>query len=682
MADARALFTQQFDAARTALSQGSEPAAAESLRSAVLVARSDPTLQRELASALLHLGKLSQKLGRAGEAEQLLTEALSVSEGLFGMEHAALAPMLNELSRLYLQQSQFARAEEALGRLLWISQAKGEEHADVAAALAGLALVKRKLGDDASAEPLYRDALRIREKVLAPDSMVTVVTLEQLSETCEARGNSTEALALLQRALPTRVAALGASHATVHAAQRRVTALELQIAVAADAAAVVAAKAAKPAMPTPAWIKAVPDSPAPAPPIAAAPPTDPNELVFIYKPESRARRPVPPPPRPIGPPPRPIGPPPRPASPPPRAKTPPLRELPKSPRVSTGETAASLMPSPTTTPMELIPLGEMIMSPGSAHTSARVIGRTSGAVHRDVVHADVAHRDVASGDAAFGDHRSTIAPVHADSPEPARKKRTVLYASAAGVAAVAIAVAGLMLRPGTGGGRDPISTEVSAAQRTAAAVTPVMTAAATTTGSTAIGAAAMAGAARADSLRSAGATPTPKAPVVLAERGAPESAASPSEPSVPLLPFHPRTVKLPTIATMNVDSIVRSSTKQGRESYTDQIGTGGGVSRSANVDDGLASAPTIIGRAPLPRFPDGLHLIRPRGEVVVQVKVGEDGLVDVASMSVMKPDHALFTDAVRNVLPRFRFVPARSAAPASKAVAAWVTLRFVFAEQE
>ena len=91
MADARAVFTQHFDAARTALTKGDELAAAESFHSAIVAARSDPSLRRELASALFHLGKLSRKFGRAGEAEaeQLLTESLSISEELFGMEHAA-----------------------------------------------------------------------------------------------------------------------------------------------------------------------------------------------------------------------------------------------------------------------------------------------------------------------------------------------------------------------------------------------------------------------------------------------------------------------------------------------------------------------------------------------------------------------------------------------------------------
>jgi TonB family protein len=235
MSDARALFTQWFDAAHAALTNGDETTAAESLRAAIVVARSDPGLRPELASALFQLGKLCRRFGRAGEAEAepLLTEALVVSERLFGGEHAALAPLLNELSRLHIHRSQYARAEKVLERLLAIARAKSEENAEVATALAGLAVVKRKLGDDASAEAQFRDALRIREKVLEPSHMVIVVTLEQLSETCASRGNFAEALALLRRGLAIREVALGPGHATVQVARSRADELELQVAAAA-----------------------------------------------------------------------------------------------------------------------------------------------------------------------------------------------------------------------------------------------------------------------------------------------------------------------------------------------------------------------------------------------------------------------------------------------------------------
>ena len=58
--------------------------------------------------------------------------------------------------------------------------------------------------------------------------------------------------------------------------------------------------------------------------------------------------------------------------------------------------------------------------------------------------------------------------------------------------------------------------------------------------------------------------------------------------------------------------------------------------------------------------------------------VNERGSVDVASMIVVRSDHELFTAAVRDILPRFRFEPARTHAPESKPVAAWVSVPFRF----
>jgi TonB family protein len=618
MADTKALFSQRFDAARTALTAGDEPAAAESLYSAIVVARTDPSLRQELAVALFHLGKLSRKFGRAGEAEAepLLTEALAISEELFGRDHAALVPLLNELGRLHIHRSQHERAEDVLERLLAIARGKSEENADVATALAGLAVVKRKLGDDASAEALFRDALRIREKVLEPSHMVTVVTLEHLSETCAARGNFAEALALLRRGLATREVALGPGHATVQAARSRVAELELQAAVAADTAAAAAANAARGAIAT------------------------------------RALRPA--------------------------ALS---RERAKTPTVTAAVAAASLMASSIQTPSAQTPsASQIVISPSeSARPSGGVTGRESGVSHRYAV-AEVAHSDVANEDAASADWRSTIAPVQADSPEPARKKRTVLYASV-GIAAVAIAGL-LMLRPRAGGGSDPVSTKMGAAQRTTAAVAPLVTAPATRTGSTATGAAAILVATGADSLRSASATRADTAPVVKSEQHAPESAPL----RLPRVDVHLRPMSVPSIPVTSiptaptVDSTARSATERQRVSDTDRTGTGERVSPPTSADVVYAATPPkIIGRVPEPRFPEALlRSGHSEGQVVVRFMVNELGSVDAASMIVERSDHELFTSAVRDILPRFRFEPARTPAPDSKPVAAWVTVPFRF----
>ena len=559
MADTKALFTQRFDAARTAWTHGDEPAAAESLRGAIVAARSDRSLRRELASALFHLGKLSRKLGKAGEAEAgpLLTEALAISEELFG-EDDALAPVLHELSRLHVQQSQHARAEDALGRLLTIARVKGEEHPDVAAALVDLAFVKRKLGDDASAEALYRDALRIREKVLEPNHMITVGTLERLSETCAARGKFAEALALLYRALPTREAALGAGHERVRVMRSRIAELEAQMAIAADTEA------------------------------AAAP---------------RATRDV----------------------------------------VDTSSTDA---PTPINSKdLEFV-------------------------AHRDVVLADVAQGDVAHGDVAHGDVAA------------ARKKRTVRYASA-GVAAVAVAITGLlMLRPRAGSGRALVSTEVSAAQRTSAAGALVETVPATRTVSMGTGAAAIVAARDADSLRAASTRPVPPAPtaaVIQREQRAPESA--PPELRAPHVKVHLDSIKIPSMpAALSIDAILRSAMERQRPSDTDRTEMRDEIARPASADaDHAHTAPRLMGRPPEPAFPDALLRSGPReGQVVVRFRVDEFGRVDVANMIVERSDHELFTAAVREVLPRFRFEPAYTLTSDSKPVAAWVSVPFRF----
>jgi len=593
MADTKALFTNRFDAARAAWTAGDETAAAESLHSAIIAARSDPRLRTELASALFNLGKLSRKLGPAGaaEAERLLTEALAISEELFGREGAGLAPMLLELSRLHVQQSQHARAGEVLERLLGIARIKGDEQPDVAAALFDLAFVKRKLGDDASAEALYGDALRIREKVLGPDHAVTISTVERLSETCAARGKFAEALALLRRALPTREAALGADHERVRAARSRIAQLESQIARAANPAAATTTAAAS-VQPTPAWPRRTPDFPADTP---------------------------------------------------------------------------SRYPSPAISIKELELVG----------------ASQSGLARRVPDPVEVAQSYAASGsnvgsDVAVGDARPIVAPIQADSHEPARKTRTLLYSSA-GAATVAIAVVGLMLRPSAGSAGNPVSPERSASPRTVTTGASVATVPETRTGPAGTGT-AMLTAAHADSFRAASAA---SVPAIQREQRAPEKATP--ELRAPHVDVHLDSANLPSMpAAPSVDAIMRSAMDRQRASDTDRTETKNEISRPTPADvEGAHTSPTIVGRAPEPVFPDALlRSGRREGQVVVRFMVNELGRVDLATVVVERSDHELFTEAVREILPRFRFEPAYTRGPISTPIAAWVSVPFRFATKK
>jgi TonB family protein len=210
-----------------------------------------------------------------------------------------------------------------------------------------------------------------------------------------------------------------------------------------------------------------------------------------------------------------------------------------------------------------------------------------------------------------------------------------------------------------------------------------VTAPATRIGSTAIGSAAVV-ATGADSLHTASATPEPTAPGATPEQHATES-ASPSL-RLPRVDVHVGTMNIPTIrvpnisAAASVDSIARSAPERPRASDTDRTGTGEKGAPPTPPEVEVAVTPAkIIGRPPEPRFPDALlRTGRRDGQVIVRFMVNEFGRIDVATMIVERSDDELFTEAVRDILPNFRFEPARTRAPESKPVATWVSVPFRF----
>jgi outer membrane biosynthesis protein TonB len=464
----------------------------------------------------IEAARLASNRGDRAEAERLLIEALLIGERTFGAEHPSLGTALNELGRLYIRQGQHECAEEVLERLLRITRTKGEEHPDVATALAGLAVVKRALDDDAAAEQLFRGALRIRERALAPQHMATVVTMEQLSETCAARGNVAEALTLLQRALPTREAALGADHATVRGLRARIADLELRALASSFASS--------------------------------------------------------------------------------RPELDPILDFPAS-SSSTMEAAAP----------------------------------------------------------AIGSAPDATSTAHSSEPARRPRRKRFVFVSFASVAAIALATAGMTARSraNAAGVQATAAPEAVIAAPTAGSTAAVTNAALTTSGSESATGIVQAG--------------TPKI----------DSVAPVAAPSLPRVPKNLAAVTSQLIATTNADSLVRASTKLDRELASEKIGTG--IVASSHVDDAGARPAVLMAPAPLPHFPDELRGQWSESEVVVRFRVDERGRVDVASLKVLKSDHDRFVIAVREVLPRFRFEPARSAAPESKPVADWVDYRVKFA---
>jgi len=163
----------------------------------------------------------------------------------------------------------------------------------------------------------------------------------------------------------------------------------------------------------------------------------------------------------------------------------------------------------------------------------------------------------------------------------------------------------------------------------------------------------------------------------IVQAGAPktDSAVPVAAPKLPRVPKNLSALTTQLIATTNADSLVRASTKLDRELASDRIGSG--IVTSSHLED-TGAKPAALLEAPPPHFPDELRSHWRESEVVVRFRVDERGRVDVGSMKVVKSDHDRFVAAVREALPRFRFEPARSAAPESKPVADWVDFRIKF----
>jgi protein TonB len=66
----------------------------------------------------------------------------------------------------------------------------------------------------------------------------------------------------------------------------------------------------------------------------------------------------------------------------------------------------------------------------------------------------------------------------------------------------------------------------------------------------------------------------------------------------------------------------------------------------------------MMGDSPKPKYPSVLESSGIAGEVQAQFVVRSDGKADMESFKVLKSTNELFTQAVKNVLPRMRFSPA------------------------
>jgi tetratricopeptide (TPR) repeat protein len=133
-----------------------------------------------------------------------------------GVEHPAVANSLNNLAGLYESQGQYAQAEPLYQQALAIrEEALGPEHPDVAISLNGLAGLYRTQGQYAQTEPLYQRALAIQETALGPEHPAVATSLNNVALLYCNVGQYAQAEPLYRRALTIQEKALGPEHPAV-----------------------------------------------------------------------------------------------------------------------------------------------------------------------------------------------------------------------------------------------------------------------------------------------------------------------------------------------------------------------------------------------------------------------------------------------------------------------------------
>jgi protein TonB len=95
----------------------------------------------------------------------------------------------------------------------------------------------------------------------------------------------------------------------------------------------------------------------------------------------------------------------------------------------------------------------------------------------------------------------------------------------------------------------------------------------------------------------------------------------------------------------------------------DDVGVGGSPIAGSGmggdpVDERLVErSPRMVGRVPEPRFPAMLRAAGIEGRVLVQLVVDTLGRAEPDGVQIVEASHPLFAEAVREVLPRYRFTP-------------------------
>ena len=139
--------------------------------------------------------------GKPATARDLLDQGAKRIDSELASAPEVQATMLDSIGHAYSMLGAYPQAQPLLERAYaWRLQA-GERNLDMALTAEHLATLYRLEGHYQKAEPLFREALAIRQKSLPPSDTLLVLTLTELGECVYLEGRDPEAESLLRQAL-------------------------------------------------------------------------------------------------------------------------------------------------------------------------------------------------------------------------------------------------------------------------------------------------------------------------------------------------------------------------------------------------------------------------------------------------------------------------------------------------
>lgn len=162
--------------------------------------KGQPDVEMDLRQVI---GQTYLRLGRYGEAEDLLASACRIAEATYGPEHHYLSSPLTALAVLKHERGAHAEAESFYRRALAIQRATGarDTDADVLSILNNLALVLQDQGKLDEAEPIMRQVLAADRETLGEEDVNVALDHNNLGTLLLDKGDVAAAEPVLRRAV-------------------------------------------------------------------------------------------------------------------------------------------------------------------------------------------------------------------------------------------------------------------------------------------------------------------------------------------------------------------------------------------------------------------------------------------------------------------------------------------------